>query len=230
MSFSVYELETENNNVLENLIDVLKIKTFVWYQFECREKKISKPYFKLDEGIMFDYESCMKYVNIFSLEKESLLENYKLILILDKQKFLYKISFLISQKSETNLIESNNYKDSDCLIYPETLYVFEKLKETKQNQIKYNKFCCNIKSLFCTNIAIKKIKLIDKESYYDINMRLYSKYTKHNLNSNMIPKDDVTYLFFYHPTHCPLSSIYGFEYYNTNTVNLLSKEIRIQKP
>lgn len=229
MSLEKYDIDIENNIILENLIDVLKIKTFVWAQYECIEKNITKPYFKLNEGILVNYDSSMKYVNLFSVEKEFMAENYKIILSLDDWKFMYSVSFVTVQKVENKLKEKNNYIEDNCFIYSEVLFVFKKIKQQTQNKFKDSRFCCNIKSIFKTNISPKQIKLINKEVYKDITEKIGTKYLNHSLNTTMLNKEDVTYIFFYHPVHCKLNDIYGFEYTNTNAVNLLSKEIRIQK-
>lgn len=217
--------------ILENLIDLCKVKTFTWIQFLCRNGTLTDIEFYDPKIIYVDLEQSLKKITIefFGVEKDNS-SNYKLVLVCNKKYFIYKIVLEKSvPKNEKKQINYYEYKDG--YVYPEILYFYDKIKnETTTNKFLISRFYCHIRALFFGTVSIKKICLIDRNKLQKIQALSTSDYNTQKLNFNTMNYQDITFIFFYHPTLNPLENIYGFEYYNTNPVSLLSNDTRIKRP
>lgn len=217
--------------ILENLIDLCKVKTFTWIQLLCRNGTLSDIEFYDSKTIYVDLEQSLKKITIefFGVEKDNS-KNYKLVLTHNNKYFIYKL-VLDETVLKNEKKQQNDYEYEDGFVYPEILYFYKKIKnETITNKFLISRFYCHIKALFLGTVSIKKICLIDRNRLQKIQALSSSDYNTQKINYNMMSYSDITFVFFYHPTLNPLENIYGFEYYNTNPVSLVSIDTRIKRP
>lgn len=221
--------------VLENIIDICRIKTFVWIQLLCKNKMLKNIEFYDENSIYVDLKLCLKNIQIeFFGENKDIDRNYKLVLKHDNEYFVFKLVFEESmpktEKKQTNDYTYNNGHNNGY-VYPEILYFYKKIKnDVYFNKFLVSRFACNIKALFYGGITIQRIILIDKQGFQKILSLTASEYTTQKINYNMLNYSDITYVLFYHPTLNTIDNIYGFKYYVSNPASLFSIETRIKRP
>lgn len=218
--------------LFENVIDLCRIKTFVWAQLLCKNKTIENLDFYNPDNIYLDPKKCLEKINITFFGNETDEDNkYKLVCETNSNYFVYKLIFEESMgKNEKN--NTNEYEYKNGFVYPEILFFYRKMREGMYfNKFLTTRFMCSIiKSLFFGILLINKINLIDKEKFHRILVQTSSDYTTQKINYDTINYSDITFIFFHHPDLNPIDKIYGFEYYNTNPTTLYSTEIRIKRP
>lgn len=216
----------------ENIICFCQLKMFVCLQLLKKNNEITDLSFYDNSEIYLNFTKAIKNIEIhsFSMDKKSQ-NNYKLILT-HQNKYYFVFKLLIGTQMKKDEKELNDYVYNDNLtgstfIYPETMMFFEKIKESTFNKFASEKFHITPKALF---YDIKKIVLIDETRYKKLLTLTYSDYTQHTLNKNTIPYTDITFSIFFHPTLNNINTIYGFEFYTTNLVNLVDIDIRLKVP
>lgn len=217
--------------ILENLIDLCKIKTFTWIQFLCKNDMLNNVEFYDPKYIYVDLQQSLEKIKIEYFGSEKDRDNYyKLVLSYNKKYFIFKLVLEdIAPKNERKQVNDYEYKNG--FVYPETLYFYKKMKnEVSTNKFLVSRFYCHIKALFYGTVTIQKICLIDRSRLQKIQNLVSSEYTTQTLNSNMMTYDDITFIFFYHPSFNTFENMYGFEYYNTNPVSIVSIDTRIKRP
>lgn len=217
--------------ILENLIDICRIKTFTWIQFLCKQEVLNNVEFYNPKQIYVDLKQCLTKIEIESFENEKEKENYyRLVLSYQKKYFVFKL-VLEDLMSKNEKRQNNDYKFKNGYIYPEILYFYKKMKnEIYTNKFLISRFYCHVKALFYGVVSIQKICLIDRSRLQKIQNLSSSEYSTQVLNYNMMSYADITFIFFYHPILNTFENMYGFEYYNTNPVSLIAIDTRIKRP
>jgi hypothetical protein len=218
------QIAYEDYPYYENIVDLCKIKAFVWVQLLAKDNQIKDVDFYVPDRIYVDTRKAFTFIDkvTFSINRSSI-----------KLEFEYKgISLFFA--IELGPIEKKQYNPFTVgekdFAYPGTLHFRVKPSEEKVDCLTTERLFCNVRALFYDTISIAYIDLIDKAKYDTYMSNTSSKYTNQRLNTNSMDYSDITFTFFHHPKLLPLSNIYGFEYRLSNPVSSNSMDIRIKKP
>lgn len=222
MSYTV--MNYENTPSYENIVDICKIKAFVWVQLLAKKNLLKDVEFYRPGLIYIDTKKVFTFIEkvIFSINRNSI----KLEFVYNGVSLFFNIELGAIEKKRPNTFEVNP-KD---FLYPSVLRFKVKPSEEKEDYLSAERTFCNIRALFFDTISIHSITLIDNIIYNSLNTKSVSKYTKQVFNPNSIDYSDITFTLFHHPELLPLSEIYGFIYNISSPVSLNSVEIRLKKP
>lgn len=210
--------------IYDNLLDLYKAKTFIWIQYLIENNKIKEDELFKNDKIFFDCDIALEKINKSIFEKD--VKNLFIKIILNYKKYFFVFNTIFVNKSSnihTNINLPNEFKNKEnYFVYPEILYFIEKESESL-NIVSQKKIFINIKCLFNQNLKIHKIELLREKDYYFI--KECSSNTN-QLDKNNISNDDITIFLFHHPELCERKNIYGFIYYYSNVLHLISTDYR----
>lgn len=219
-------IETNYEDVpyYENIVDICKIKAFVWVQLLAKKNLLKNVEFYKHDQIYIDTKKAFTFIEkvIFSINRTSIKLEFKYNGI----SLFFAIELGIIEKKRPNLFEVNQ-KD---FLYPTLLRFRVKPSEEKVDCLSTERVFCNIRALFFDTISIHSIILIDRAKYDSYISNTMSKYTKQSFNLNSIDYSDITFTLFHHSDLLPLSDIYGFVFNLSNQVSSNVVDIRLKKP
>lgn len=208
---------------IENIVDLCKIKAYVWIQLLQRDGKVSDVDFYDKENICVDTDKVFETfeVDVFTNNDSS----YRLILSYKSTKLYFRFETKSVEKKDPPLF----IVEKDAFMYPNVMYFKAKPKEVGFDRLAEDRILCNIRTILFGTISIKKIYLIDDQEYKKLISRVSSPYSKETLN-NSLEANDITFTMFYHPELLPQNKIYGFYYHITNPTSIMTVDIRLLRP
>lgn len=219
--------------MMKNMIDLCRCKAYIWAQYLAAKKIMTFEHYHHASGFHIDLDNVLSSIKIHELQIEPIYQIFDVIVHYNNQVyFIFKIiknDNKILEKETIANIEKNLINGKPCYVYPEFISFHDKPKSmTKDgvsigsNAYDMNKLYVNVKCILRPELLIKEIYLIHSEQFAEIKTNSSSPYDTQRINTETTTLTDISYLFFQHPEHCPISSIYGFKY-NHTMLNVISE-------